>query len=45
VGKVTLDARQSGNLKLTSEFRKYIPPINPGATVTLKTVDGRMVIW
>lgn len=45
VGKITLDAKQSGSLKRISDDRVAIQPIEPGATVFIKTVDGRLVMW
>src|SRR5436309_267869 len=40
IGNIKLNAKRSGSLTLTSEFRKFVPPLDPGTTVTLKTIDG-----
>ena len=45
VGTIKLDARQSGSLKLTSAYKKFIPPLDAGTSVVLKTVNGRFVMW
>ena len=45
VGTIKLDAKQSGTLTLTSSFKKYVPPIDAGTSVVLKTIDGRFVMW
>lgn len=44
IGKITLNSKRSGRLKLTSEFRKYIPSITPGTSVTVTTIEGRLVM-
>jgi len=45
VGTIKLDANQGGTLKLTSAYKKFVPPLDEGTSVVLKTVDGRMVMW
>jgi hypothetical protein len=45
VGQITLDAKRYGSLTLTSDFRKYVPPLDVGTSVMLKTVEGQMVMW
>ena len=45
VGTIKLDAKQSGSLTLTSSYGKFVPPIEPGTSVVVKTVDGRFVMW
>jgi hypothetical protein len=45
VGNITLNGKQSGSLKLTSALRKFVPPLDPGTSVMVKTVDGRLIMW
>ena len=45
VGTIKLDAKQSGSLTLKSSYKKYVPPIDAGTSVVVKTVDGRFVMW
>jgi len=44
IGDFKLDARQSGSVKLDSE-KRFVPSIEPGSMVTLKTVEGKLVCW
>lgn len=45
IGSIKLDAKGSGSLTLTSDFRKYVPPLDVGTTIMLKTIEGRLVMW
>ena len=45
LGNITLDRKQSGRLKLTSEFGKFVPTLEWGTNVMLKKIDGRLVTW
>jgi len=45
VGTIKLDSKQGGTLKLTSAYKKFVPPLDESTSVVLKTVDGRMVMW
>jgi hypothetical protein len=44
IGNITLDARQSGILTVTTETRKYIPFIKAGSNVSIRKVDGSVVL-
>lgn len=44
VGKITLDDKRSGQLKLSSETQKHVPLIGPGSVVHIKTPEGRTVV-
>ena len=45
VGSISLNAKQSGSLTLTSSFGKVVPEITAGTSVMIKTIDGRDVMW
>lgn len=44
IGKIVLSAKRSGSLKLTSEFRRTIPSVTAGTSVTITTLEGRLVM-
>jgi hypothetical protein len=45
IGTIRLNEKQAGQLILESSFRKFIPPIDAGTNVVVKTVQGRDVMW
>ena len=45
VGSIKLDAKQGGTISLNSSFGKFVPPVGPGTSVVVKTVDGKPVLW
>lgn len=45
IGTIKLDSRLSGSLKVATAFGKFVPSIEPGTSVFVKTVDGRYVMW
>ena len=44
VGKITLNNKQAGSLKLSTETQKRVPTISPASVVHVKTTDGRLVM-
>lgn len=42
IGDFKLDSRQSGSIKLVSE-KGFVPPIEPGSIIALKTVEGKLI--
>lgn len=45
IGTIKLDAKLSGTLKVATSFGKFVPAIEPGTNVVVKTVNGRYVMW
>jgi len=45
VGTIKLDSKQSGSLTLSSSSGKFVPPLEPGTSIVVKTVQGRYVMW
>lgn len=45
VGTIKLDSKQSGTLTMTSSSGKYVPPLEPGTSVVVKTAKGQYVMW
>lgn len=45
VGTIKLDSKQSGTLTLSSSSGKFVPPLEAGTSIVVKTVDGRYVMW
>ena len=45
VGTIKLDKERGGSLKFTSGIRKFVPSIDYGTSIEVKTVDGRLVMW
>ena len=44
MGNITLDSKQGGTLKLSSEDRKFVPKLHYGTNIMITKVDGRLVI-
>lgn len=44
LGNITLDSRQGGTFKLSSEDRRFVPKLNYGTNVMITKIDGRLVI-
>ncbi len=44
IGQVTLNSKRGATFKVESDFGKYVPTIEPGTLVEIKTADGRLVI-
>lgn len=44
IGQLTITEHQTGTLRVTSEQRKYVPPIEPGSSVRLMKTDGTIVM-
>lgn len=45
IGNITVDARQRGYLKITSEQQKYVPMLDWGTSVMLTKVDGSIISY
>ena len=45
VGNITLDAKQSGSIKITSDKHRHVPKLDWGTSVILTKIDGSIVSW
>ena len=45
LGHLMLDSKRDGTFRLKSDPRTFVPKLTRGSSVTLKKLDGSLVIW